>query len=91
MAGCGRAARAGGHKLCAAHGGGLRCQVAGCQKARASGGRPFCILHGGGRRCAHEGCEKSASSRGLPFWESDDAGASDDGAWDLVKGCLFAI
>ena len=30
-------------------------------------------------------------SRGLPFWESTDAGASDDGAWDLVKGCLFAV
>ena len=30
-------------------------------------------------------------SRGLPFWESTDVGASDDGAWDLVKGCLFAV
>ena len=43
---------------------------------------------GAAEECALASDEES---RGLPFWESTDAGASDDGAWDLVKGCLFAV
>ena len=54
----------------------------------------FRLRHLGG--CVGGAAEECAlasdeESRGLPFWESTDVGASDDGAWDLVKGCLFAV
>jgi hypothetical protein len=53
--------------LCAAHGGGKRCQVDGCTKIAQPGanGREKCIAHGGGQECQHENCTTRAQRFGL--------------------------
>jgi hypothetical protein len=55
--GCKKGVRS--HNLCAAHGGGKRCQFDGCAKLAQTGGTQHCSAHGGGRRCQHDGCAKA--------------------------------
>ena len=59
--GCPKVARP-SSRLCAAHGGGKRCDTDGCSRL-AQGSTSYCVTHGGGCRCAYQGCTRG--SRGM--------------------------